>query len=805
MSFWENNKGSIKSGGLAVLKGAGKATSAVGKAGYSAYKNHNNKKPGSKPEGEEEEEAAVESNNYGSMTYRDPKSFPPPPHHVGAGGQPGYTAAGGPAAGYQPQYPGYGQAQQQQQQQQNPAYGQQPQPYGQYGQPEYGQQTPAAPYGQPHQQQPPPPAAVPYGQPPASQYGQPQPAPANQYAQQPPASSYGQQPPGGQYPPSNPYLQQQPPAAPYGQSSANPYGQTSATPYGQAPPIANHYGQQPSASQYGQQPEQTQPQPQPPTPPYGQQPASSPYGQPVAPVYGQPEASLFGQQPAAPAYEQPTASPYGQPVATPYGQQQSPLPTPASQQQLPTHQQPPAAQQGSLPTPPDVLSYTNPYHSLPPAQPESSMPGYISQQSSNSVNVAPGAPAAQQAGANPYPAPLARTLPPVVSNPYQQQIGQSGANGIIPPAAYGQQQSSPPPPPVRDDQSLSSASSYGQYNQPPTADVSSRSSYYPAPPSRTATSEPLPPARTNTTSGAGGRDQAAGKPGEEVIVEPQFKTNLMDFDLKKFGAPPPRARLTKEEEIKYERRKGDANRLKQIKEQSLQKARGTAEKSISPYNSTFPTAAPSKSGSVEQLNSVEAETSYEVEAGSQSSFTQPAALARPEGQTEDSQPVPFHLPDISQFQPPPLAHRVPSVSDAYSSNSGHTAVLSTPEPVIEKHKPPKPPKKFPQEAISKADFPKPVASTPYTRPALSLPAGTSYEKPAKKTPPPKPAKISDTHSNSKKVPPPKPAKLGKPAKPTKPADLSTRSTIGEHNGEVESSAKGNHIRELQARLGNLGF
>ena len=279
----------------------------------------------------------------------------------------------------------------------------------------------------------------------------------------------------------------------------------------------------------------------------------------------------------------------------------------------------------------------------------------------------------------------------------------------------------------------------------------------------------------------------------------------MDFDLKKFGAPPPRARLTKEEEQKYERKRGDANRLKQIKEQSLQKARGTAEKSISPYNSTFPSAVPSKNASVEQLNNVEVEISYEVEAGSQSSFAPLTAPARPELQAEDSQPIPFHLQDISQFQPPPLAHSITSVSDVSSPNSSYAAALSTPKPVLEKHKPPKPPKKFHQEVvIPKPEPPKPAASTPYNRPAMSIPAAPSVEKPAKKTPPPKPAKITDAHSKPKKVPPPKPAKSGKPAKPTKPVDLSSPA-VGEHNGEVESSAKGNHIRELQARLGNLGF
>lgn len=76
MSFWDNNKDSIKSGGIALVKGAGKATAAVGKAGYGAYKNHKN----GGPNGDSKEDLSTFATN---INYQDPKSFPAPPIHGG--------------------------------------------------------------------------------------------------------------------------------------------------------------------------------------------------------------------------------------------------------------------------------------------------------------------------------------------------------------------------------------------------------------------------------------------------------------------------------------------------------------------------------------------------------------------------------------------------------------------------------------------------------------------------------------------------------------------------------------------------
>lgn len=72
MSFWENNKGSIKSGGMSLLKGAGKATATVSKAGYGAYKNHQANKKNALAESEEVEQQTAP---IPAASYRDRSVF----------------------------------------------------------------------------------------------------------------------------------------------------------------------------------------------------------------------------------------------------------------------------------------------------------------------------------------------------------------------------------------------------------------------------------------------------------------------------------------------------------------------------------------------------------------------------------------------------------------------------------------------------------------------------------------------------------------------------------------------------------
>jgi len=211
----------------------------------------------------------------------------------------------------QPNYPQYGQYNQQ-------PYGQQPndqQPYGQqpYGQQPYGQQpngqqsyNPSL-YGQP-QYNPPPYGEQQYNQQNPPLYGQQQ-----QY-NQPNQLSYGQQQ----------YNQQNPPL--YGQQQQ--YNQTNQPPYGQQQynqPNQPPYVQQQQYNQTNQPPYGQQQYNQPNQPPYGQQqynqPNQPPYGQQQ--LYNQSNQLTYGQQ-----------QQYNQPNQPPYGQQQQ-----YNQQNQPTYEQ----------------------------------------------------------------------------------------------------------------------------------------------------------------------------------------------------------------------------------------------------------------------------------------------------------------------------------------------------------------------------------------------------------------------------------------------------------------------------------
>lgn len=807
MSFWDNNKDSIKSGSLSVLKGAGRATKAVSKAGYSAYKSHNNNKHsgGKDGEGEEDDDDNPGHSYVGTINYRDPKSFPPPPHHVGAYGH----AEAIPGVPPQTAAVGYQQPPTQQPQSQYPPYGQQP------------QQTPAAPaynqysqYGQQQQQIPPPTPT--YGQ-------QQQPVVAPVYGQQqhqqslPPRTlSYGQQPTS---------LPSIPPS--YGQQPTPP---NSVTP-GYAQPV-----QQPTPAPYTQQQQQQQPSPY-----YAQPSTTSVYGQqqtPPAtvptPVYGQQQQSSL-QAPAPPARalpppptpytQQPVQSAYTQPQQQQQQQQQQivPPPAPAATTPQPYGQQQVYGQpETAKSTPPDTLNYEHPYHPVVQEQPQQTSYG---NPPIPPIQSTPSSSTASMYGSVSRPPATIPTSTPASSYP-QEQLN------YVDPEPYNPNPATTP--------------GYPQYAQSSTTPSQS----YPKPPSRTSTSIPAVPQRTASTVESNvATNGKSNNPNEETIVEPKFKTNLMDFDLSKFGAPPPKARLTKEEEIKNERRKADAQRLKQIKEQSLQKARDTAAKVASPYGSTFPSAVTSNVGSAnastDQLNHIPTGSTEDVEVAS-TSRPVPGIPPRTE-QPENSTPPGFRLPDISKFQPPPLSHHVARPESPAQTLPANRQYQEEPEfepvpaysefpdtstsiPHVVKQKPPKPIKKFQQSEQPVTSSPtstsSPVTKSVYERPAMALPPDN--EQPIiKKTPPPKPMKfthsalptstttndLSDVHSKPKKVPPPKPPKPGKPAKPSKPVSLasghsfeSNPTTNGSHDHtEVESTARGSHIRELQARLGNLNL
>lgn len=87
-SFWENNKGTFKSAGIATVKGIGSGGKALGKAGYGAYKKSEAKRKGL-PEPKNEEDKGDESRSNADLGIsiapvpkEQLKSLPAPPKRV---------------------------------------------------------------------------------------------------------------------------------------------------------------------------------------------------------------------------------------------------------------------------------------------------------------------------------------------------------------------------------------------------------------------------------------------------------------------------------------------------------------------------------------------------------------------------------------------------------------------------------------------------------------------------------------------------------------------------------------------------
>jgi hypothetical protein len=764
MSFWDNNKDSIKSGSMSVLRGAGKATVAVSKAGYTAVKNHNNNKKGTGKDDEDDSEDSLPTNNT-SINYRDPKAFPPPPRHVGAYGQPDP----------------------------NPALSApQVQQSGHYGQP-------SIQYGQHLDQQ---------GQ---QSFQQPSQIYTDVYASN------------GSY--SHPNQPPQPPS----QLLAHDY-------------------------QYSQVQQPQQPQ------------------QPLL------QHTQSGQSTVSTPSD---VLSYSNPYYQPPQDQKQPFPASSAQQTYPylqsngshsTFQQPHSPANSNFNQPPPVAqgyfpeqTTTLPVRSLPPRPTENANASY-SQPTLDPLSV-PAPPVNQS-----YPNPPAR----MPSNVYTQRVDPNQCaqqnpalseqppvglyqTSSVPKSGYPAYQQQSAPPAVAGYVPLSSQSQTAEYQQsstpvvtqPPLMTVPSYG--YPQPPNRTETqgsidSRPLP------TPSQSSSHLMTNRTNEETISEPKFKTNLMDFDLSKYGAPPPKARLTKEEELNVEKRKVEKQRLKQIKENSLQKAREAARKNKGTYNTalvsdnSFPSPNQldsSKNNSATEITPLNALPSYSE---SESNIRQlPSVPSLPQrtnsAELQNKEPKPFNLPDISKFQPPPLAHMrtTESLTSSTQTSTGNiTAVPQTQlsvlqhqsyqaHPAVEKKSPPPVPAKHSLKSPEQSTPPLIDAKAPYIRERLKSPSAP--------TPPEieedllfEPAKLQSPESTDiesskpKKVPPPKPPKLSKPSKPAKPTALSaaieTNSTIKvapqkpakkafmdglEDNAVMESTAKGNHIRELQARLGNLNL
>ena len=197
MSFWDNNKDSFKKAGVSTVKGIGKGTKAVSKAGYNTYKRSEAKRNGTAydEDGNTDQEAQSYSGPPIAKIEKDQlKLLPAPPkRNVGAFEVP----KSGERSMYKVQPTAPVQQQPGQPIQQQPAqpgqYGQQPAQPGQYGQQPAQPAQPVQPvqpgqYGQPIQPgQYPSQSQLPQSQP--AQVGAPSPIPARPIPPPPPRSS----------------------------------------------------------------------------------------------------------------------------------------------------------------------------------------------------------------------------------------------------------------------------------------------------------------------------------------------------------------------------------------------------------------------------------------------------------------------------------------------------------------------------------------------------------------------------------------------------------------------------------------
>lgn len=680
MSFWDNHKDSIKAGGISVLKGAGKATKAVSKAGYSAYKNHNSK---SNAAPSEEQDSHQVEEGYMPAARDDPKSFPPPPKHVAAYGTQGASHM----------------VQQQQQYQPHMAAQSQPPNLVDYNNP----------YHQPPQQQ------QQHDQPLQVQYPSQQQYSVNVQPQTQSLPPRDQNYSGYQQPSVNPAY---PPPPPRGvDTSTNQLSLSTSAPAPPPPPARDQ--SYPGYQQPVQQPVQYSRQP---TYQYQQQHINvayphTPSGEVQQSPYQQSIQSVEHQQPPPPLREQ-TCSSYQQPSVVPGSIQSS-----ATQAQQPLYLQ------------------ANHHHQ----QQQQQQPPMVEQQLAN----------------------------------FQQQYQPISAPGT-------------------------STTSLNTYQVPNTS--------VPSPPVRT----PVYPGgveggNTEGTRSTSFSEESTLPHGEAKITEPKFKTNLMEFDITKFGAPPPRARLTKDEDAYMTRKKQEAERLKQIKEASLQKARESTSKSIESFKSN------TRANSLTPNASITPEPTPDPAQGVLHALDSEPSVAKP-----------FSLPEISQIQPPPPMHRnseigmkraVPPPPYRQKSTSGKTDSppmlnMVAPEPV----------------GVSE------TSQNVLSYPISNQPASLSAREPMK-TPSPLEQNTSSasmtqaqaqiqqgyscrqedapkTDTVKKKTPPAKPTKPNqlkqKPPKPVKPSSLASAvpsSDTGNQKPPIapKSSAHGNHIKELQAKLGNLNF
>ena len=554
-SFWDNNKGTFKSVGVATAKGIGRGTKAVGKAGYKTYKNHKGETVTEKVDGEE---GAAPSVAFLPVPKENLKTLPLPPKRnvptmgVPARGEPSSYAQYQKPVAQQPvaQQPGYQQPVAQQAGYQQPVAQQPP-----VQQPQY--QQPVAPgYQQPGGQQPV--AQQPVAQQPA--YQQPE------YQQQ--AETQGQQaaaPP--VYQPSLP--QRAVPTPPAAQSVATPPA-TLAQDQAQTAPQSSGMSGFATAAINGYSKMNTQP---------GQEPVQfsplqvSAAGKMASAAFNGYQQLQGGQQQAAPQQDQqqqPQQQQPGQfssqqmavagqlassmlnqnsqqqqqPQQTNQQGQQQPQPTQPAQQPFVPYQ--PPAEQQSQPAQPAQQPFV-PYQ-LPAEQQPSQQPFVSYQPPANQTQLPPQPPArtvpapppvqAQQSQQPSYQAQSA--LPqlvqpqPVQAEPLEPE--KPARTPLVDPTTFA-------PPPVR------RVGPTGSPAAPPTpkrSSVAAASAPSITPQSTQSSSSQtvLPPTSSSTSTPA-------------VTDAPKTSTKYNAIDISKFGPPPPKIYRSAEESIKPNKKRNE--------------------------------------------------------------------------------------------------------------------------------------------------------------------------------------------------------------------------------------------------------
>ncbi|CAH2350473.1 altered inheritance of mitochondria protein 3 [[Candida] railenensis] len=560
-SFWDNNKGTFKSVGVATAKGIGRGTKAVGKAGYKTYKNHKGETVTEKVDGEE---GAAPSVAFQPVPRENLKTLPLPPKRnvptmgVPARGEPSPYAQYQQPVAQQPvaqqlvaQQPGY-----QQPVAQQPGYQQPVAQQPSYQQPGYQQPVAQQPgYQQPVVQQPP--VQQPGYQQTVAQPGYQQP----EYQQQ--AQPQGQQaaaPP--VYQPSLP--QREVPTTPTAQSVGTPpatlpQDQAQTTPQsggmsGFAASAINGYSKM--NAQPGQQAVQFSPQ------------QVSAAGKLASAAFNGYQQLQGGQQQAAPSQDQQQQQQQQQQPGQFSSQQMAVAGQLASsmfngnqnlqQQQQPQSIQP--AQQPLVPQPPaeQQAQQTQPAQQpFVPYQPSAEQQAQLTQPAQQPF--VPYSPEANQTQLPPQPpARTVPALPPVQAqqaqqSPYQQSIQpqlvqpqpvqaeplepeKPARTPLVDPTTFA-------PPPVR------RVGPTGSPAAPPTPQRSNVAavtapSITPQSTQSSSSQTTLPPTSSSTSTPA-------------VADAPKTSTKYNAIDITKFGPPPPKIYRSPEESLKPNKKKNE--------------------------------------------------------------------------------------------------------------------------------------------------------------------------------------------------------------------------------------------------------